>query len=374
VPTQGSDPEGQTLSVGPVHSVAHVKVFSVVGNRPQFVKAAPLSLALREARIGEVVLHTGQHYDDELSRVFFDELELDEPQYSLGLHTAEPDVMLPAILEAILEGRPDWVLVYGDTNSTLAGAEAAEASGIPLAHVEAGLRSGDLSMPEERNRIEVDGIAALLFCPDERSRATLLAEGVSGRTEVVGDVMADASLRFAPIARERSRILDELELAPRGFVAATVHREANVEPDRLRRILEGLGRADVLVVLPAHPRTRATIERERVLVPETVRVIPPLGYLDFAALISQARVVATDSGGLQKEAYWYGVPCVTLRPSTEWVDTVEAGANVLVDDDPERIAAAIVAARMPAERPQLYGDGHASERIARTLLGSLSPA
>jgi UDP-GlcNAc3NAcA epimerase len=355
-------------------SVPDMKVLSVVGNRPQFIKSAPLSLALREARIDEVVLHTGQHYDDELSRVFFDELELDEPAYSLGLHTADPDAMLPAILEAILEARPDWILVYGDTNSTLAGAEAAEASGIPLAHIEAGLRSGDLSMPEERNRIEVDGIAGLLFCPDERSRATLQAEAVSGRIEVVGDVMADASLRFAPIARERSRILQELKLEARGFVASTVHREANVEPDRLRRILDGLGRAEEPVVLPAHPRTRDTIEGERLFVPEAVRVIPPLGYLDFAALLSQARVVATDSGGLQKEAYWYGVPCVTLRPSTEWVDTVDAGANALVDDDPERIGAALLDARMPDDRPQLYGDGRASERIARTLLGSLSPA
>jgi UDP-GlcNAc3NAcA epimerase len=351
-----------------------VKVLSVVGNRPQFIKSAPLSLALRGAHIDEVVLHTGQHYDHELSRVFFDELELDEPRYSLGLQTADPDAMLPPILEAILDARPDWILVYGDTNSTLAGADAAEASGIPLAHVEAGLRSGDLSMPEERNRIEVDGIAALLFCPDERSRATLQAEGVSGRIEVVGDVMADASMRFAPIARERSRILEALELAPGGFVAATVHREANVQPDRLGRILEGLGRAGEPVVLAAHPRTRATIERVGLRVPGIVRVIPPLGYLDLAALLSRARVIATDSGGLQKEAYWYGVPCVTLRPSTDWVDTVETGANVLVDDDPDRIAAAIAAARMPAERPQLYGDGHASERIAHSLLGSLSPA
>ena len=355
-----------------------MKVVSVVGNRPQFIKSAPLSLALRQARVDEVVLHTGQHYDDELSRVFFDELELAEPRYSLGLHSSEPDVMLPAILDAVLQERPDWVLVYGDTNSTLAGAEAAEAAGVALAHVEAGLRSGDLSMPEERNRIAVDGIGALLFCPDERSRATLEGEGVSGRIAVVGDVMADACFRFAPIAAERSRILADLGLEPGTFVAATIHREANVRPRRLARILDGLGGADLPVVLAAHPRTRATIERERPRIPANVRIVPPLGYLDFAALVSQARAVATDSGGLQKEAYWYGVPCVTLRPSTEWVDTVEAGANVLVDDDPERIAAAIRAARMPAERPKLYGDGRASERIARTLTvgapGSLSRA
>jgi UDP-GlcNAc3NAcA epimerase len=351
-----------------------MKVLSVVGNRPQFIKSAPLSAALREAGIDESVVHTGQHYDPELSQVFFDELGLGEPAYRLGVESADPDRMLPGIRDALEREGPDWVLVYGDTNSTLAGAQAAEGRSASLAHVEAGLRSGDLSMPEERNRIEVDRLATLLFCPDERSRDTLIAEGVGGRIEVVGDVMADASLRFAPIARERSAVLDELRLRPREYVAATVHREANVRPGRLARILEGLGRAGEAVLLAAHPRTRATVEREAIDVPANVRIVPPLGYLDFAALLSQARVVATDSGGLQKEAYWLGVPCVTLRPSTEWLDTVEVGANVLVDDDPAAIAEAILSAVMPRERPQLYGDGHASERIARTLLASLSPA
>ena len=351
-----------------------MRVLSVVGNRPQFIKSAPLSLALREAGIDEAVLHTGQHYDAELSQVFFDELGLEEPKCRLGLQTADPEQMRPRIVETIRAERPDAVLVYGDTNSTLAGAQAAEQVSIHVAHVEAGLRSGDLTMPEERNRIEVDRLAALLLCPDDRSREILEAERVRGRIEVVGDVMADASLRFAPIARERSRVLETLGAEPRGYVAATVHREANVQPERLRRILEGLGNAQEPIVLAAHPRTRRTIEQERLPVPANVHIIAPLGYLDFAALVSQARVVATDSGGLQKEAYWYGVPCVTLRPSTEWVDTVEVGANVLVDDDPAAIAAAIREARMPDERPQLYGDGQASERIARTLLATLSPS
>ena len=351
-----------------------MRVLSVVGNRPQFIKSAPLSVALRDAGIDEVVLHTGQHYDRELSQVFFDELGLAEPKDQLGLQTADPDQMRPRIAETVQTERPDAVLVYGDTNSTLAGAQAADQTNIRVAHVEAGLRSGDLAMPEERNRIEVDRIAALLLCPDERSRETLEAEGVRGRIEVVGDVMADASLRFAPIARERSNVLTTLGVEPRAYVAATVHREANVQPERLRRILEGLGNAREPVVLAAHPRTSRTIAQERIHVAANVHVIAPLGYLDFAALVSQARVVATDSGGLQKESYWYGVPCVTLRPSTEWVDTVEVGANVLVDDDPAAIAEAIRNAHMPAERPQLYGDGRASERIARVLLGTLSPA
>jgi UDP-N-acetylglucosamine 2-epimerase len=271
--------------------------------------------------------------------------------------------MMRRLEPVILEHEPDWVLVYGDTNSTLAGARAA--GGVAVAHVEAGLRSGDLSRPEERNRIEVDRIAQLLLPPDERSAATLRGEGVAGRIEVVGDVMADASFRLAPIARERSRVLERLELKPGTYVVATIHREANVRPERLARIVDGLGRIAGPVIFPAHPRTRSVLGD----VPPNVRVLEPLGYLDMAALSSQARVIVTDSGGLQKEAYWYGVPCVTARPSTEWVDTVEAGANVLVDDDPERLAAAVASARMPAERPELYGDGRASERVATALRG-----
>lgn len=348
-------------------SVAVMKVLSIVGNRPQFIKSATLSVALREAGVDEVVVHTGQHYDPELSRVFFEELSLDEPAYKLDLRTADPRAMRPRIVEALEREKTDWVLVYGDTNSTLAGAQAAVHSDVPVAHVEAGLRSGDLSMPEERTRIAVDRMADILFCPDERSRNTLVAERVEGDIEVVGDVMGDAAIRFGPIARERSDVLQRFGLEPGSYVLATIHREANIQPGRLMRILDGLGRSEAPVLLPAHPRTRATIGRHGLDVPTGVRVVEPLGYLDLAALLSQARAIATDSGGLQKEAYWYGVPCVTTRPSTEWVDTVETGANTLVDDDPQAIADALAQARMPEDRPQLYGDGHASERIAAAL-------
>ncbi len=351
-----------------------MRVLSVVGNRPQFIKSAPLSLALREAGIDEVVLHTGQHWDDELSQVFFDELGLDEPRYRLDVHSSDPAAMRPGLHAAIRAERPDWVLVYGDTNSTLAGGQAAVDESVPLAHVEAGLRSGDLAMPEERNRIEVDRIAGLLFCPDERTRDTLAAEGVGGRVEVVGDVMADATMRFAPLARARLGVLRELGVEAREYLVATVHREANVRPDRLQRILRGLGRSEAPVLLPAHPRTRSVIDGEALAIPDAVRIIRPLGYFDLAALASQARVIATDSGGLQKEAYWYGIPCVTMRPSTEWIDTVELGANTLVDDDPDAIAEAIASARMPAKLPPLYGDGQASARIAASLAGTLSSA
>jgi UDP-GlcNAc3NAcA epimerase len=352
-----------------------MKVLSVVGNRPQFIKSALLSVALRDAEIDEVVVHTGQHYDPELSRVFFEEFRLRDPAHSLDLRSADTERMRPRIAELLLTEEPDWALVYGDTNSTLAGAEAATQTGVSLAHVEAGLRSGDLSMPEERTRIAVDQIADLLFCPDERSRETLLSEEVSGRIDMVGDVMADVAIRFAPVARKRSTALQRFGLEPGSYVVATVHREANVKPRRLARILRGLGESELTVLLPAHPRTRATIEKAGLQVPAGVHVVEPLGYLDLAALVSQARAVATDSGGLQKEAYWHGVPCVTMRPSTEWVDTVVVGANVLVDDDPERIAAALERARMPLGRPRLYGDGHASQRIAAALhAASLSPS
>jgi UDP-GlcNAc3NAcA epimerase len=342
-----------------------VKVLSVVGNRPQFIKSGPVSAALRDVGIEEIGLHTGQHWDPELSDVFYAELGLPEPRHRLDLHTADAEAMRPAIAAVLAQEQPDWTLVFGDTNSTRAGAEAARDASLPVAHVEAGLRSGDLSMPEEHNRIAVDAMAALLLCPDERSRETLIREGVPGEIEVVGDVMADACFRLAPIARERSTVLRRHELEPGAYVTATIHREANVRAERLARIVDGLGRTGERVVLPAHPRTRATLGA--VEIPPNVEVLSPLGYLDMAALVSQARVLVTDSGGLQKEAYWYGVPCVTARPSTEWVDTVELGANVLVDDDPEQLATAVAAARMPAERPPLYGDGHAAERVAASL-------
>jgi UDP-GlcNAc3NAcA epimerase len=344
-----------------------VRIVSIVGNRPQFIKSAPLSVALRKAGIEEVVLHTGQHYDRALSRIFFEELGLPRPKYELDLHTADPDWMTPAIAEKLFGEDPDLVLVYGDTNSTLAGARAAVEAGIPVVHVEAGLRSGDLAMPEERTRIEVDRISTILFCPDERSAATLESEGVSGEIQVVGDVMADASMRFAPIARKRFPIAFE----PRTYALLTVHREANVFQPRLGRIVQGVNRIQIPVVFPAHPRTRYQIRHEQLKLSARVRLLEPLGYLELASLASQAQVMVTDSGGLQKEAYWYGVPCVTLRPSTEWVDTVEVGANVLVDDDPDLIASATSSAKMPKQRPKLYGDGRAAERIAEGLLATM---
>jgi UDP-GlcNAc3NAcA epimerase len=343
-----------------------MKVFSVVGNRPQFVKAAPTSVALRERGIDEVVLHTGQHYDRELSHVFFEELLLAEPRYALDLRTADTSEMHAAIAPALRDERPDWVLVYGDTNSTLAGALAALDGNVPIAHVEAGLRSGDLSMPEERNRIEVDRHAALLFCPDERSREQLGAEGVSGRAEVVGDVMADATRLFEPIARKRVDVSGLAGGEP--YDVLTIHREANTEPERLRRLLDAVGASGRRVVFPVHPRTRHVLDEHGIETTASVEEIRPVGYLEMLALVSGAQAVVTDSGGLQKEAYWLRVPCVTLRPSTEWVDTVLAGGNTLVDPaDPSGLASALAAATFPAAAPPLYGDGRSAARIADAL-------
>ena len=334
-----------------------MRVLSVVGNRPQFIKSAPLTLALRDAGIDETVLHTGQHWDPEMSQIFFDELGIPEPAHRLDLRTADTDAMTAAIAPIVDQEQPDWVLVFGDTNSTAAGARAA--GKVPVAHVEAGLRSFDLSMPEEVNRIEVDRLAALLLCPDERSAAQLASEGVAGKTDVVGDVMADASRIFAPIARRRAAAHD----GP--YAALTIHRQANTEAGRLRKIAAALGDAGRRFVFPVHPRTRHALDAYGIALPPNVEAVEPLGYLEMLALIEGAELVVTDSGGLQKEAYWLHVPCVTLRPSTEWVDTVAAGANALTE--PDRLAAAVEAARFPADAPPLYGDGHAAERVASAL-------
>jgi UDP-GlcNAc3NAcA epimerase len=338
-----------------------MRVLTVVGNRPQFIKSAPVSLAFRDAGIEEIGLHTGQHWDTEMSQVFYDELELDEPRYRLDLRTADPTAMTAPIREAVERERPDWVIVMGDTNSTLAGAHAA-GTDVPVAHVEAGLRSFDLSMPEERNRIAVDQLSALLFCPDERSARQLESEGVHGRREVVGDVMADATRLFEPISRRRELPVD----AP--YTVLTIHREANVQPEQLRRIIDAVNAADRRFVFPVHPRTRHVLEEYEIALAPQVQTLEPLGYLEMLALVSGADAVVTDSGGLQKEAYWLRLPCVTLRPNTEWVDTVDAGANTLVDPAaPARLGEVLQEARFPPGAQPLYGDGHAAGRIAASL-------
>jgi UDP-N-acetylglucosamine 2-epimerase len=345
-----------------------MRLLSITGTRPQFVKAAPLHAELAR-HLELVVADTGQHYDRELSRIFNEELGLGEPDVRLevgsGSHAEQTAAMLTGIERAVLESRPDAMLVYGDTNSTLAGALAAAKLDLPLAHVEAGLRSFDMRMPEEVNRVVTDRLSRLLFCPSSTAVANLAAEGIRSGVELVGDVMVDLARVLGPVATQRSDYPAALGLEPGAYALATVHRQSNTEQTALTRLVEALGLVEGPVVLPLHPRTRVALEAAGIAseLERTVTVLPPLGYLDFTALLRSARVCLTDSGGVQKEAYLHSVPCVTLRDTTEWVETVQLGWNVLARD-PAEIAAAAAAPPRGTTHPEVYGDGHAARRMA----------
>jgi UDP-N-acetylglucosamine 2-epimerase (non-hydrolysing)/UDP-GlcNAc3NAcA epimerase len=321
----------------------------------------------------ELLVHTGQHYDDELSAIFVRELDVPRPDVELhlggGSNTHQTARMLGALGELLQDEAPDAVLVYGDTNSTLAGALAARQAQVPVAHVEAGMRSFDRAMPEETNRVLTDHVSDLLLAPSQVAAQNLARESVAGTVDVVGDVMADVARVLAPRARADDEPLEQAGVIPGEYVLATAHRAGTVDdPQRLQRLVELLLGIELPVVLPLHPRTRARLEAAGLLarLAAGTIVLPPLGYLAFTALLTRARAVLTDSGGVQKEAYLAGVRCVTLRDSTEWVETVEAGWNVLVDLDAAAARAALARAA-PAERPQLYGDGHAADRVVAAM-------
>lgn len=349
-----------------------MKVCTVVGARPQFVKAAALSRVLRR-RHTEILVHTGQHHDREMSEVFFEELGIPHPERSLhiagGSHGAQTGAMLAAVEAVLMEERPDVVVVFGDTNSTLAGALAAVKLSIPVAHIEAGLRSFDRRMPEEVNRVLTDAIATFLYVPSATAVENLAREGILKHVSMVGDVMIDSLRENAVRARAVSQIRQRLELEEGRYLVATIHRPSNSDhAANLASIFEAFRIIDQPVVLPLHPRTRKNLNEAGLPVPPNVRLVDPLGYLDMLALVAAARGVLTDSGGLQKEAYFLRVPCVTLRTSTEWVETVQTGWNTLTGPDTAAIVAAAdrLAAR-PAHHPALFGDGHAAERIVEDL-------
>jgi UDP-N-acetylglucosamine 2-epimerase len=348
-----------------------MKVVSIVGARPQFIKAAAISRVLRQQHT-EILVHTGQHYDYGMSQVFFDELAIPVPDINLaigsGTHGAQTGAMLTEIEKVLLQETPDYLLVYGDTNSTLAGALAAAKLHVPVAHVEAGLRSFNRAMPEEINRVLTDHVSSLLFCPSQTAVDHLTHEGITRGVHLVGDVMADALHFTVGRARERSSILQTLEISAGGYLLATVHRAENTDnPQRLDALLRAFAAIEETIVFPVHPRTRKQIEAAGWEPPAHVSMIEPVGYLDMVQLEQSARLILTDSGGIQKEAYWLGVPCITLRDETEWVETVEAGWNVVVGSDTTRIVQTVQSFVVPAERPVLYGGGQAAERCVTIL-------
>ena len=355
-----------------------MKIVSIIGARPQFIKAAAVTRALNSiATIDHVLVHTGQHYDENMSEIFFEELDIPRPDYHLGIgsgtHGAQTGRMLKAIEQLMLQIAPDMVLVYGDTNSTLAGALAAVKLHIPVAHVEAGLRSFNRRMPEEINRVLTDHASDLLFAPTAAGVQNLKIEGISkDRIFLVGDVMYDISLRYGAQAEKQSLILKKLGLRSRHYVLATIHRAENTDStERLRNIFEGLDLAarEIPVVIPLHPRTRQAVNRNGLML-EHARIIEPLGYLDMVMLEKNARLIATDSGGVQKEAFFYKVPCLTLRSETEWVELVELGWN--------RLAPPISAMSVAEGITQMlcvsgclatpYGDGNAARKIVEAIV------
>lgn len=348
-----------------------MKIVSIVGARPQFIKAASISRALKNWH-QEILVHTGQHYDYEMSEVFFAELELPLPQYQLNVGSASHGVqtgrMLIGIEEVLIAEQPDWVLVYGDTNSTIAGTLAAAKLHLKVAHIEAGLRSFNRDMPEEINRVLADHLSTLLLCPSETAKLNLKAEGIEKGVHVVGDIMADALLFAREKANKHSSILNTLNLKPKSYLLTTVHRAENTDNEaNLLSIIHALDQLSELVVFPVHPRTRAVLDRLNYKPKPHVLLLEPVGYFNMLMLEESARLILTDSGGVQKEAYWLGIPCITLRNETEWIETVQLGWNILVGANDDQIIQAVQSFKPSATRPVLYGDGHSAECCIKLL-------
>ena len=343
-----------------------MKVLSIVGARPQFVKASVVSKALRQNH-EEILLHTGQHYDDVMSKVFFDIMKIPQPDYNLevgsGPHGWQKARMLEGIEKVLMDEKPDWMLVYGDTNSTLAGALAAAKLQVPVAHVEAGLRSFNMAMPEEVNRRLTDHISKLLFCPTQTAVDNLHNEGIRQGIHVVGDVMYDAAMEYSQLETD---ILQRNNLTTDNYLLLTVHRPANTDnTQNLKNIFGALEGQNV--IFPAHPRTVNIMKEKGIQLPEGIQLIAPVNYVESLALVKNASKLLTDSGGMQKEAYFFGTPCITLREETEWVETIELGWNILTGADPERIKDAVKNFAPSGDRPEVYGDGKACQKIVQIM-------
>lgn len=353
-----------------------MKIVTIIGARPQFVKAAMLSKAIArhnalcsEEEIKEKILHTGQHYDYEMSEVFFQEMGIPAPAWNLGC-TGRSEEMRDKILPILIQEKPDYVVVYGDTNSTAGGAMAAHEAGVRLVHIEAGLRSRNMEMPEERNRILTDKLATLLFCPTTTAVENLHQEGITKGVENVGDIMYDAALTMQG---QGDGVIRELRIE-KPYILATVHRAENADSEtNMREILTAFRQIGQRIVWPMHPRTKKMIAASEMLTTllqdaQNIQLIDNQGYREMAALEANAELILTDSGGVQKEAYFHGVPCVTMRNETEWVETVEKGWNQLTGADATRILAAVAAANHPNTTIEEYGDGHTAEKILQCLL------
>ncbi len=350
-----------------------MKILSIVGARPQFIKCAPLSRSIRREN-EEILVHTGQHYDPEMSDIFFNELNIPQPDYDLGIgsgsHGEQTGEMLIAIEKVLHKEKPDIVLVFGDTNSTLAGALAASKLHIKVAHVEAGLRSFDRSMPEEINRVITDHVSDFLFCPTDSSVINLRKEGILSGVHMVGDVMLDALKYNLKIAEKKSTILEDLDLISKEYLVATVHRPSNTDSfDSLSSIVEAFCDSDLPVVFPVHPRTKKCLKQYGLWgkLDGSVKAVPPLGYLEMLQLIANARKILTDSGGVQKEAYMLGVPCITMRENTEWIETIDDGWNVLVGADYKKIMDSIRLFEGSKSVGNIFGNGDTAERICDIL-------
>lgn len=352
-----------------------MKVVSIVGARPQFIKAVMISRVLRKNNT-EILVHTGQHYDVNMSDVFFKELEISSPDYHLGIgsgnHGEQTGAMLIGVEQVLIEEKPDCTLVYGDTNSTLAGALAASKLNIPIAHVEAGMRSFNRAMPEEINRVLTDHLSSLLFCPSQIAVDNLAKEGIRSGVHIVGDVMADVLKYASPLAGHRSNILERLGITSKSYILVTIHRAENTDNvTRLSNILTAISEIRDPIVFPIHPRTKKVIHKQGYNFKSNVIIIEPVGYMDMIQLEQSAKLIITDSGGIQKESYWLGIPCITLREETEWIETVSVGWNVLTGADPKTIIRAIISINPPQERPPLYGNGRAAKKIVKILLNDV---